>query len=314
MSGGDNSSSARGFFAGAFSGVAKVSTGHPFDTIKLRLQATGVSRFNGPWSCLRQTLSQEGIRGLYKGFTPPLAGFVVMDSLLLGSFSMYRNFLNRTFNLRSPGTARGGRHTIPADRSSVMVSFISGGLAGWTVSLIAAPIEHVKARLQVQYRTKIYSGPIDCVQKIYRDHGVYGVYRGLPATIIFRSFFAVFWASYDVFNRQMQVSTNLSLPLINFMAAGVAAQLYWVTGYPADVIKQRVMTEPLGIRGAPRRTRWIGVAKTIYQESGWKGFWRAFVPCFLRAFPANAMSIMTFEAVMRATARRETPTEFDEQN
>ncbi|GIZ36901.1 hypothetical protein CKM354_000036700 [Cercospora kikuchii] len=314
MSGNDNSSSARGFFAGAFSGVAKVSTGHPFDTIKVRLQTTDVSRFNGPWTCFRQTLSQEGIRGLYKGFTPPLAGFVVMDSLLLGSFSMYRNFLNRSLDLRSPENTGENRHTIPADRTSVMVSFLSGGLAGWTVSFIAAPIEHVKARLQVQYHTKIYSGPIDCVRKIYRDHGVYGVYRGLPATIIFRSFFAVFWASYDVLNRRMQVSTDMSLPLINFMAAGVAAQLYWLTGYPTDVIKQRVMTEPLGIRGVHRRTRWIGIAKKIYQESGWKGFWRGFVPCFLRAFPANAMSIMTFEAVMRATVRKEKLTTFDEQN
>ena len=330
MSSGDDSSSARGFLAGAFSGIAKVTSkrysrpreiadkfsdlyttaGHPFDTIKTRLQTTDITRFSGPMSCLRQTLAQEGVRGLYKGFTPPLVGFIAMDSLLLGSFSVYKRFLHRSLGLESPGRpiAGGNRYTTPADRSSVLVNFISGGLAGWTVSFIAAPIEHVKARLQVQYCTKIYSGPIDCIQKIYRNHGVRGVYRGLPATIIFRSFFAVFWASYDVLNRQLQVSTDLNLPLINFMAAGMAAQLYWLTGYPTDVIKQRVMTTPLdGVKNGDRRhyVRWTAVARTIYKESGWRGFWRGFVPCFLRAFPANAMSIMTFEAVMRATARED---------
>jgi hypothetical protein len=43
-------------------------------------------------------------------------------------------------------------------------------MAGTTVSFIAAPVEHIKARLQVQYaadKTKrMYSGPIDCLRKI----------------------------------------------------------------------------------------------------------------------------------------------------
>jgi solute carrier family 25 carnitine/acylcarnitine transporter 20/29 len=49
---------------------------------------------------------------------------------------------------------------------------ISGTFAGATVSFIAAPVEHVKARLQVQYAAdktqRLYSGPIDCTKKIVR--------------------------------------------------------------------------------------------------------------------------------------------------
>ena len=222
-----------------------------------------------------------------------------MDSLLLGSFSIYRDFWNRTF--KDPDVIsvdKTGRAT-PATLRSASTSFIAGGLAGWTVSFIATPIEHVKARLQVQDGKNMYSGPVDCFRKIYQDHGLRGVYRGLSATFIFRSFFACFWGTYDVLNRTMQASTTLSVPLINFVAAGVAAQVYWVTGYPTDVIKQRIMTEPLD--GARRLVKWKDVARSIYAESGWRGFWRGFLPCFLRAFPANAMSIVTFEAVMRHT-------------
>ena len=43
-------------------------------------------------------------------------------------------------------------------------------MAGATVSFIAAPVEHIKARLQVQYAAdknkRLYSGPIDCINKI----------------------------------------------------------------------------------------------------------------------------------------------------
>lgn len=219
---------------------------------------------------------------------------------------MYREWLSRSSGLAhsKDALANGIRGETSIDPSSVTINFLAGGLAGWTVSLIAAPIEHIKARLQVQYGERTYLGPLDCLQKIYRTHGVPGIYQGLTATVIFRSFFAVFWASYHVLNNQMQVSTSLSLPLINFTAAGVAAQLYWLAGYPTDVIKQRVMTAPLGgvmADGILRRVRWVDMARDIYRERGWKGFWRGFLPCFLRAFPANAMSIMTFEAVMRAT-------------
>ncbi len=41
-------------------------------------------------------------------------------------------------------------------------------------------------------------------------------------------------------------------------------------------------------------------AKAVYRESGWRGYWMGFVPCFLRAFPANAMALVAFEGVMRA--------------
>lgn len=47
---------------------------------------------------------------------------------------------------------------------------IAGIMAGSTVSFVAAPVEHVKARLQIQYsadkKKRLYSGPIDCTKKI----------------------------------------------------------------------------------------------------------------------------------------------------
>src|SRR5205823_6561110 len=89
-----------GFVGGVFSGIAKLSgmypahahnrhcrtadqkiVGHPFDTIKVRLQTTEMSHFRGPVDCLMQTLRNEGFAGLYKGATPPLVGWMFMDSV-----------------------------------------------------------------------------------------------------------------------------------------------------------------------------------------------------------------------------------------
>jgi solute carrier family 25 carnitine/acylcarnitine transporter 20/29 len=179
-------------------------------------------------------------------------------------------------------------------------------MAGATVSMIAAPVEHVKARLQIQYAAnkaeRMYSGPVDCVQKIWRHHGLRGIYRGLAATLLFRSFFFFWWGSYDIISRQFRERTKLSEPAINFWAGGLSAQIFWITSYPSDVVKQRIMTDPLGgglNDGVRRFPRWKDAVKAVYRESGAVGFWRGFVPCFMRAFPANAMALVAFEGVLR---------------
>jgi len=193
-------------------------------------------------------------------------------------------------------------------------------MAGATVSFIAAPVEHVKARLQIQYAAdkskRLYKGPIDCIKKLvrdtvtpqvvrvrltsssqYRGHGIPGLYHGLSATLLFRTFFFFWWASYDVFSRYFTTHTSLSTPAVNFWAGGLSAQVFWLTSYPSDVVKQRIMTDPLG----PERKfpRWKDAARAVYRERGWRGFWRGFTPCFLRAFPANACALVAFEGVMR---------------
>lgn len=56
------------------------------------------------------------------------------------------------------------------DRLPTVGHGVAGILAGATVSFIAAPVEHIKARLQVQYAAdkskRLYSGPLDCIKKI----------------------------------------------------------------------------------------------------------------------------------------------------
>ena len=170
-----------------------------------------------------------------------------------------------------------------------------------------APVEHVKARLQVQYaadkKKRLYSGPIDCSKKIFKAHGIPGIYRGLAATLLFRSFFFFWWGSYDIFTRVLTDHTSLSAPSINFWAGGFSAQVFWLTSYPSDVVKQRIMTDPLGGSlndGQQRFPAWKDAAKEIWRRDGPRGFWRGFVPCFLRAFPANAVALVAFEGAMRA--------------
>ncbi|ETN39398.1 uncharacterized protein HMPREF1541_05621 [Cyphellophora europaea CBS 101466] len=293
----------RGFMAGAFSGMAKCTVGHPFDTIKVRMQTSTLGQFRGPLDCLMQTIRKEGVGAVYKGVTPPLVGWLAMDSVMLGSLTLYRRMLKDNVPRNTI------LHRVEEDETVALRSFghgIAGTMAGSTVCFIASPVEHIKARLQVQYAAnkadRLYHGPVDCLRRIYKAHGIRGVYHGFPATLVFRSFFFFWWGSYDLFSRFLHKHSSLSTPAINFWAGGASAQVYWITAYPSDVVKQRIMTDPLGGSlndGVRRFPRWIDAARAVYSESGWRGYWRGFVPCFLRAFPANACALLAFESVMR---------------
>lgn len=101
---------------------------------------------------------------------------------MLGSLTFYRRMLNENVFHSPPVLALAkasnrkfdvikneSEHKLPTIGHA-----IAGVMAGFTVSFIAAPVEHIKARLQVQYAAdksqRLYSGPIDCSRRIVRPN------------------------------------------------------------------------------------------------------------------------------------------------
>ncbi|KAK9486535.1 mitochondrial carrier domain-containing protein [Lipomyces starkeyi] len=243
-----------GFVAGIYSGVTKLFVGHPFDTIKVRLQTAPANQF------------REGFRALYKAAAPPLLGWMVMDSVQLGSLHNYLLMKHYAFPWHA----------------------IVGIIAGWPVSFVTALIEHVKARLQVQYdaATKGYTSPINSV--------IRGLYRGLFSTMVFRSYFFFLWGSYDIMTHLDKEKRKVRIAAINFWAGGLRAQIFWTLAYPypSDVVKPTII--PDNITNSRHKT-WIDAARYVYKEA-LKGNNRS------RAFSANAAALTMFEMVMRTLA------------
>ncbi|CAI5495164.1 unnamed protein product [Closterium sp. Naga37s-1] len=143
------------FTAGVAAGVALVVTGHPFDTVKVKLQASNVSngassasqaslgapRYRSAWQCTSHILRTEGIPGLYRGATSSFIGVAVESSLLFGSYTQIKTALQN--GERSAPTAG----TVAA----------AAGLAGGLISFVLCPTELVKCRLQVQAQSPALS-------------------------------------------------------------------------------------------------------------------------------------------------------------
>ncbi|KAJ3241758.1 hypothetical protein HDU81_010402 [Chytriomyces hyalinus] len=281
--------------AGICSGATKLLVGHPFDTVKVRMQTEGAhGRFKGPLDCLMSTVRGEGLRALYRGATPPLIGWTLMDSTQLVTLTNLRLLLQSNH---------------PSTPLSTAEHALAGTGAGFVVSFVATPIELLKAKLQVQYNAKgslagaEYTGPIDLAQKLVRNHGVTALWHGLGPCLLFRSFFWALWGSYDIYSKFL-IKRGYSESATAFLAGGLAANTFWTISYPADVIKNRMMAQKDPGRGAkPSDWKYPSIrscASQIFRTEGIKGFYRGFVPCFLRSFPTNGAAILVFETISSA--------------
>eukprot|EP00808_Paulinella_micropora_P027516 g76614.t1 len=280
----------RRFLAGYASGIGLVLVGHPFDTVKTRLQAEGLhGRFKGPLDCLQLTIKNEGLRGLYKGMAAPLLMTGTVNSVLFGLQFNMAHFI------KDPMSSR------PSTEDHMKASVVCGMM----IATLVAPMEGVKARLQMQYSSAqklgsiIYTGPLDCARKLISNLGWrHGLYRGFVPVMFCRMSNYSYFGSYAFFSNAFahtddQGRQTTSKPA-TIVSGGLAGITYWLSCYPLDVIKARMQAAP--DVSPPLYKGFLHAARTIYKTEGLKAFGAGFVPCALRAFPANAAAFLCFEA------------------
>eukprot|EP00761_Pharyngomonas_kirbyi_P003337 gb/GECH01003341.1/.p1 GENE.gb/GECH01003341.1/~~gb/GECH01003341.1/.p1 ORF type:complete len:331 (+),score=89.64 gb/GECH01003341.1/:1-993(+) len=298
----------KNFLGGTASGMANTIAGHPFDTIKVRMQTEGVhGRFKGVVDCFTTTLKEEGVRGLYKGVTPPFFGMGIINSCLFGTMHLVQDLMIKS----SSSSKELSSSSSLSDSLSIPQVMFAGLITGGAVSVVVTPIEQIKARLQVQYSVKnapqLYSGPIDCLSKLIKNNGMFhGPFKGFTATIMTRASVASYFGGYELSTRWMRSKkqginktdsgTTTLNSLEKFLCGGLAGTCYWLTAFPFDVVKNRISSQPDVVPLKYPSTR--SCFRHIYQKEGIAGFWRGFVPCALRTFPANGATFVAFALVM----------------
>uniref|UniRef100_A0A0K0FJG1 Mitochondrial carnitine/acylcarnitine carrier protein (inferred by orthology to a human protein) n=1 Tax=Strongyloides venezuelensis TaxID=75913 RepID=A0A0K0FJG1_STRVS len=280
----------KSFIAGAVGGTCTVFVGHPFDTVKVRIQTMAkpkpgeVLPFNGPIDCLKQTIQKEGFLALYRGMGAPIAGVAPLFAVYFGGCAIGKKL----------------QSTDPNQEMTFLQNFNSGALAGVMTTVIMVPGERIKCLLQVQNtsasHTK-YSGPIDVVKKLYTEGGIRSIYRGTGATLL-RDIPAsgAYLSVYEFLKKKFSGDNSGQLsPIAIMTAGGFAGIANWGVCIPADVLKSRLQTAPEG--KYPDGIR--GVFKEVLREEGPKGLFKGFTPVMLRAFPANAACFFGYELAMK---------------
>lgn len=278
--------------AGTVGGAAQLIVGHPFDTIKVKLQSMPtplpgqLPKYTGAMDAVKQTISAEGSTGLFKGMGAPLATVAAFNAVLF--------------------TVRGQMELLlrsaPGVPLSVSQQFVAGAGAGVAVSFLACPTELIKCRLQAQSAmggssTMVkYGGPMDVAKHVMKSEGgIRGLYKGLVPTFgreIPGN--ALMFGVYETVKQFLAGGKDTSKlgrgSLI--LAGGVGGAAFWGIVYPTDVVKSVLQVDNFQ---NPKYSGSINAFRKILSSEGVKGLYKGFGPAMGRSVPANAACFLAYE-------------------
>lgn len=285
---------AKDLTAGTVGGAAQLIVGHPFDTIKVKLQSQPTPlpgqppRYSGAMDAVRQTLAAEGPRGLYKGMGAPLATVAAFNAVL--------------FSVR--GQMEALLRSEPGVPLTVGQQVVAGAGAGLSVSFLACPTELIKCRLQAQSALAgagtatvavKYGGPMDVARHVISEAGVRGLFKGLVPTLGREvpgnaAMFGVYEAVKQYLAGGKDTSGLGRGSLV--MAGGIAGASFWFLVYPTDVVKSVIQVDDYK---SPKYSGSINAFKKIVATEGVKGLYKGFGPAMARSVPANAACFLAYE-------------------
>ncbi|KAL0463406.1 UNVERIFIED_CONTAM: Mitochondrial carnitine/acylcarnitine carrier-like protein [Sesamum latifolium] len=286
---------AKDLTAGTVGGAAQLICGHPFDTIKVKLQSQPTPlpgqppKYAGAIDAVKQTLAAEGPRGLYKGMGAPLATVAAFNAVLFTVRGQMETFLRS-----APG--------VPL---TVSQQVVCGAGAGLAVSFLACPTELIKCRLQAQSALATagsgtvaikYGGPMDVARHVLQSEGgARGLFKGLVPTLAREvpgnaAMFGVYEALKQYLAGGQDTSSLGRGSLI--LAGGLAGASFWVSVYPTDVIKSVLQIDDYK---NPKFSGSMDAFRKILKTEGVKGLYKGFGPAMARSVPANAACFLAYE-------------------
>ncbi|CAG8541223.1 10786_t:CDS:2 [Diversispora eburnea] len=232
---------------------------------------------------------------LFKGLGPNLIGVVPARAI---------NFFTYGNGKRLLIEWNGGDET-------TLVHLTAAITAGLTTSTVTNPIWLVKTRMQLQTTSPNsnssvkYKNSLDCLQKVVREEGIKGLYRGLSASYLGVTESTIQWVSYEFFKsklaerRERREIIGDQKPywgigmIDNFFAAGTSKFLAACVSYPHEVLRTRLRQLPE--EGGTKYKGLIHCFKTILKEEGFWAFYGGITAHMMRVVPNAAIMFFCYE-------------------
>ncbi|CAG5031707.1 unnamed protein product [Parnassius apollo] len=274
---------------------------YPFDLTKTRLQiqsevATTKHGFklenHGMIKTAVAIAKQEGVLKLWSGLMPMFQRHAIYSGCRLIFYERFRN-------------------AFKDDNGKVSLGIASlGGLgAGSLAQLIASPTDLVKVQMQaegrrvLQGKTPRFTSCRQAYAVLYSESGIMGFWRGaIPnvqrAALVNMGDLAAYDYSKQFLMRELGMADTTAVHVVAAFTAGFVAA---VLGTPADVLKTRLMNQPVGADG--RGTLYRGMIDCLQQSvknEGILSLYKGFLPLWMRLGPWALINWVAFENIMLA--------------
>nr|CAB3494167.1 unnamed protein product [Digitaria exilis] len=254
---------AKEYVAGAAAGVAQVVVGHPFDTVKVKLQAHNTTAhgkvYKNAFHCTSRILLEEG--GNYEDGKPHLQVIIpsaACSGALISCILTPTELTKCRMQVQGKDVMHGARYSSPLD--CAVKTLESEGLRGI-----------FRGGLATLFRESIGNAVFFCTYEYSR----YWMHNYLDSPRFSSS-------SHFVLAKDIGVGV---------MSGGISGMAFWTATLPLDVAKTIIQTDP-----DPHLSRNpFQVLSMVYKRAGVVGCYAGLGPTLARAFPANAAAIVAWE-------------------
>lgn len=164
--------------AGILAGASGVVVGHPFDSLKVRLQ---VGR-----NLKHLQFDMLTFKQLYRGILPPILSVGFIQSI---NFSIYEYSKLKIHDVMT-SQSNVGKYlhdyyiTENEDINHIKNVFTAGSISGLCICVITTPFSMIKLQQQVASE----KGIVTCIKEVYLKSGFIGFYRGFGSMLVLESF------------------------------------------------------------------------------------------------------------------------------
>ncbi|NWU55776.1 UCP3 protein, partial [Dromas ardeola] len=312
--------------AGTAACIADLCT-FPLDTAKVRLQiqgevriprSTGTVEYRGVLGTLSTMVRTEGPRSLYSGLAAGLQRQMSFASIRIGLYDSVKQLY----------TPKG------AESTGLAARVLAGCTTGAVAVACAQPTDVVKVRFQANGAmpdsARRYSGTVDAYRTIAREEGVRGLWRGTLPNIARNAIVNCGeLVTYDLIKDALlraqlmtgedgaggtrpgavPIPTTLNPRLCptdnipcHFVAAFGAGFCATVVASPVDVVKTRYMNA-----GPGQYRNALSCLLALLMQDGLAGFYKGFIPSFLRLGSWNVVMFISYEQLQRVAALARMP-------
>ncbi|KAJ6220883.1 hypothetical protein RDWZM_006695 [Blomia tropicalis] len=272
------------YFGGLASAGAACCT-HPLDLIKVHFQTAKNSLIDGSRPTLLSTtskiISNDGFLSLYNGLTASLLRQLTYSTTRFGIYEVAKQQLSSDGNV--PFYQR------------VILAGISGAAGG----VVGSPADMINVRMQNDIKLPFnerrnYKNAIDGLIKVYQSEGSKALFKGASMATSRAIMMTIGQLSmYDQFKYLLLTylpNVFQDNPTTHLTASTLTGAVATTLTQPLDVLKTRLMN------AGQNQYRSVGhCIGELYQQSGVIGFFKGYIPAFIRLAPHTILTFVFLE-------------------
>ncbi|KAK9498575.1 hypothetical protein O3M35_003176 [Rhynocoris fuscipes] len=219
------------------------------------------------------------------------------------NYELYKGIFSNPFTeldwMKTVSPTSGGEGGPGKGKLQSLKGIVAGGITGAIEICITYPTEYVKTQLQLDSKggAKKYTGSIDCVKKTVKEHGFFGLYRGL-AVLVYGAIpkVACRFGAFETFKGMVADERGQLSPHARVfcgLGAGISEAVFAVT--PMETIKTKFINDRRSDK--PRFKSFIHGVGVILREQGLSGIYQGVVPTVLKQGSNQAIRFYCMETL-----------------